>query len=425
MNEKWLNYYFAMPPSQLKFFEANGLSCNALISFAYMSKRSITGDFHNILKLWKAKGSKFMLDSGAFTNFRKPDTVRIEPYIEYLQSFCSCWDEYITLDDLASRENTLKNFNLIRSKGLKPLFVDHLKFSDDGVVNKLWNSESKICVSGWGKVTGQGNGAKEEGKENNFNKLLARGDLAKKVKTKMHILAVSSMKKFIPVADVIDSVDSATWSRACGYGEVVVCIENKIGGINIPICKRYSLPWSKTNKYPMSPEAKIEWNKHISKKWMNTSNNCLSQTFCIVQLQKYLSLLNALRPEELGAAVKREKEARKMAGVKKTFFMDDDFPNVWDGSEEGENEVRSAEPLVLEKSIHDASSLKYVTDLNLIDLHSRIHENWDSITSTIKVEAIKSHGLVHEEMIKRGLDIADMDISDYEIIYKKVMSKSE
>ena len=187
------------------------------ISYAYFKKGVPEG-------LVKSKTTKnLMLDSGAFTNASKPGHVTLDGYTEYLKEYKSLFDEYITLDSLHNRAETVKNYFKLKERGLNPLPVDHFWYSGTDNITKYYGSGKKIC---WGAMPNPSGKSPDWLKQyaDPSKALLERIDrrynLAKtSPRTKTHVLmAGQRMRKLLPWIDVVDSFDSTTWKKCRAFG---------------------------------------------------------------------------------------------------------------------------------------------------------------------------------------------------------------
>ena len=115
----------------------------ALISYAYFKRIP-----DEIIKHVKSGRIKLMADSGAFTNFSKPGKVTIEGYMEWLKEYKHLFDEYVTMDNLRNRDQTIKNYERLRKEGFNPLFVDHMIFRESDAIKPYYKKGNKLCWGG-------------------------------------------------------------------------------------------------------------------------------------------------------------------------------------------------------------------------------------------------------------------------------------
>lgn len=330
-HDKWLTYYFALPIYEIKMLADMGMHGDFLISFAHfhhstkmMQKAVDTA--HGIRKA----NERIMLDSGAFTNKTKPGTVRLEPYIEFLQSHAKDFDEFVTLDVIGSRKGTLDNYAALRKASLRPLFVDHLELADHPtVVDSIWKSEPKICLAGWGTNPlthhpGKNKGAPPDRRPKDLPIHLAKKvAIAREKKTKLHLLAVGSLSKFLPHLDVIQSVDSAVVFRAVGYGQILHCTTKDVGGVKVPILSRHAHPDARTQQHqPITPECKRKLAEFLRGRNF-TTKIAGYRAFCFHEITRYISELNKMSQADLMAAFDRHKQAQSKAELRTFFWLGD------------------------------------------------------------------------------------------------------
>lgn len=382
-----LRYYFSMAPCQIRLCMENEIYVDTLISFIWLTNKVAKArgaDAHDIIKQGRDKGKVFMLDSGGFTNFQKPGTVKIEQYCEYLKSHKDIWSEYVTFDDLASRDNTIKQHEQLLKGGFKPLFVDHIRLKDDARLLKYWKRDPKLCLSSWGTVVNT-TGPQVEVQENVKQQLARRVELGRKVKTKVHLLAVSSLAKFMPFLDVVDSVDSATWGRQPGYGRLIYAYQKDIGGTKLPFLTTFDHPGVLVKKRPMPPEVKSQFEAFKnSRKWKVGCDRRVIEFFCIKQIQAYISKINELGPETIRNAIVNHK-AEKAEHVSRAMV---DLSNVeeWDGGDGDRDAV-----LMLEGEVHGALARideelekKQTTDLQTVICSKERFDTLDAAKKWVK-----------------------------------------
>jgi len=379
-----LTYYFSCGLNDLKKAADHGVYFDARVSFAYLMKGR---DHLSLLSyLRKKKRKKLFLGSGAFTNFLRPGHVSIEAYCDYLKSYASEWDEYETMHDLSSRDQTLSNHSWLLEQGLSPLFVDHLKFKDDPRLIKYYQNASKVCLSSWGKQA-----ALAEDSES--LSLDLRVEMNKKVNicrslgTRKHLLSVSSLLKFLPHLDTVASVDSAAWSKIPGYGELVISSSTSIGGLEVPILRRFSRLDATTNRRSLPEESARELNRFIQGRTWIVSKRKVLEYFCINQIQRYIERINALGSKKIVAAFERHKATLEKAEERAIVMSFD--PDV--GS-------------VCVSAI-DTEEFMKLSDGRLLDVHDEIHDLSESgkLNQTQKDEAIVANLLLHQEMYRRGM----------------------
>jgi len=362
----WLTYYFAIEPGVFKLCLDNGVNFDALISLAYLKKRNDLEDLHAIIKKQRAAGHKFMLDSGGFTNFQQPGTISMEAYMEYVSANKDVWNEVVTLDDLGSRKNTISAFRYIKRQGINALFVDHVRLAETPEVEKIWKAEPKLCLSSWGTLV-KPDGPQLAREVNASSEMVKRAERGRKVNTKVHLLAISSLLKFLPHLDIVSSVDSASWTRSCGFGKMLVRQTKDIGGITIPYLKSYDAPFSRSGGAPAPPDVlkRLKAFKN-SKRWTTDKERRIVEFFAINEIQQYVSELNSMKPESIVAAFKRYKS--EAGSIKKaySFLNIEDIAGAdpWDAG--GFDEVVEAE-IAIEKAQQLLAKAEAPKDTGLLE----------------------------------------------------------
>lgn len=351
----WLTYYFALPQSNITQVLNSGLKGDFLISFAHFnhSDRVIASTVEMVRKI-NAGGNKVMLDSGAFTNERKPGAVKLEQYCEFLKSESKHFSEYITLDDTRFREGTFKNYAAMLKLGFSPLFVDHLRKPDDKRLVSVYRKVQKLCLSAWGSdpSTHRRNADREKeeqaAKERAQKSKLAPGDgdndnieinlpevLKKKIdcarecKTDLHLLAVGSLAKFLPYLDTIKSVDSAVVFRCVGYGQIVHCVEKDVGGLKLPFLQRCAHPDCRTDTHQkLTPECLGKLKAFVKGRSFTTRNNAY-RAFCFSEISKYITALNKLDPKAIMTAFQKSREEKTKKSETSFFWFDEQLVDGW------------------------------------------------------------------------------------------------
>lgn len=413
---EWLTYYFASSPSSAKRFLNNGIRANVLLSYIHLKNEKKAEIAHQIVAGIKKQGGKVMLDSGAFSNHQNPGTVAIESYDEYLKSHAAMWDEYVTFDDLGSRENTIKQHEWLLNRGHKPLFVDHVRFRDDPRVHKYWKADAKVCMASWGKLPSSSQDNKELAFEVNVaDTLKNRAELGRKVKTKTHLLAISSLMKFLPHLDVVNSVDSAAWKRGASYGLVVFCTSKNVGGVELPHLAYYDIPIRNSVKRPIPKELQPELDNFLRKKWdIGDGKYDKYELFSALQIKKYVDTINKLSQQSLMASFAKAKEGLESVG-KVSYTLFGGPPTAWD-SEDSWMEARSGDTWI--PADLTSPSLGTLNDLSLVEVHRALHEKTDLLDVDMQREAAVANLAIHQELVYRGLDTSEDDGALDAVSYK-------
>lgn len=215
-------HFAATTKSELSLLLDEGVD-NVLVSYAFF-KRGIPDE---ALKLCADGKLQIMLDSGGFTNFHKPGSITVEAYAEFLDEYAGKVTECVSLDDIKSKENTVKNYRFLREHGHNPMFVDHVWFPyDPDIYDGEYATGEKVC---WGGMvrTPDGKVPRLHGKGSvsaaYIDRLESRLEKVRKgKKTKLHLLGVGGrLRQVLRFMDAVDSVDTASWTMVSkGYGRV-------------------------------------------------------------------------------------------------------------------------------------------------------------------------------------------------------------
>lgn len=190
-------------PQELDVIERVKPRC-ILVSYFYFRNKNL-GD---IIKRIGYK-PKIMLDSGAFSAYRRGRPVNLEEYMNYIKKNKEHLDGYITLDVLVEggegdlkykgdSKTTKENFVRMKEEGLNPIPVFHYKEDEKHLEFYVNRGEKRIAIGGTVPE-------RDKGKVADWFRLLPI--LYKGID--FHLLGSSSLK-IIDTCDV-KSVDSSTW----------------------------------------------------------------------------------------------------------------------------------------------------------------------------------------------------------------------
>lgn len=221
-----MNLYFATSPSRIHVnVLKNNQAKNLLFSYAFIKnpKRLITllGDF---------QPQRIILDSGAFSVWSKGQTVSLEEYSNFCESFRDMLPKDIELNivnldvlpgkwgyvpskqDIAdSAEKGWENMLYLESKGFKVIHVFH-QHEDFSILDKLRAHSDYIGIS-------PANDVSMREKLDWLNKVF----LILKDKTRTHGFAVTSHKQLLGYP--FYSVDSSSWVVPARYGRISILNE--------------------------------------------------------------------------------------------------------------------------------------------------------------------------------------------------------
>lgn len=311
------HYYFAIDKGDYLKFQEHFDGADILVSFVYLTeKKDKSGKFRDLIA--KHNG-RVMIDSGGFTNFTTPGTVKFEEWIEFAKDANEWASEYVQFDDLSSRPNSLRLYHKALSEGVKPLFVDHLWFdTHDHEVLKTWASEEKLCMSGFAKtLPGQ-----RPFPGNPRQKLLDRFGHGRTLNTFNHLLAVGSLRKFMADLDRVHSVDSAAWDKSAAFGKVLIATTDRLGGpdgIDAPVLKAYDHPAARVKRRPMPPDVLRQYKRDVIDGGASkTTVPQQAKTVSILNTRRYIEALRKFNPEPLRELRKRAAEEGSV--VKKALW---------------------------------------------------------------------------------------------------------
>jgi hypothetical protein len=91
--------------------------------------------------------SKIMLDSGAFSAWRQKTSVDFKSYIEYCKQHQNDYDVVIELDVVNDPETSIKNYMIMRKKGLKVIPVWHIA-EPFAQLERFADIAPYICIGG-------------------------------------------------------------------------------------------------------------------------------------------------------------------------------------------------------------------------------------------------------------------------------------
>lgn len=173
-----------------------------------------------------SKHIDWLIDSGAFTNFRvrrqnaannKDDAmpVTIEDYIDECKNFLDgrVW-QYIALDVILNPEESMHNLDKMVSVGLKPMPVFVERMSND-TIKDLMKVNDRLCVAG--AVTGTAKYLMQR-----FSTVY---ELSER-EAKIHALGLGHRAPYV-FRMPISSGDSTTWNNGSLYGSVKMWDDTK------------------------------------------------------------------------------------------------------------------------------------------------------------------------------------------------------
>lgn len=115
----------------------------SLISYAHL--RKIDSDGINYLV--KNPHTTWLLDSGAFTALNTGTEIRLEDYMQFLDTYKSYIKDYIALDVIGNPEATDKNLRIMLDNGFKPIPV-HVRNDSKQRMDELFTLSDWVALGG-------------------------------------------------------------------------------------------------------------------------------------------------------------------------------------------------------------------------------------------------------------------------------------
>lgn len=302
LSPKDFTYYFAVESASYTVYGPYLQKQAVLISYVYLNGKKAAEPF-------KTHTGPVMLDSGGFTNFIKPGTVKFEEWLEFVKA--NKWfHEVVQFDDLRSRANTIKHYETAVKAGVSSLFVDHLWFKQrPATVDQLWKSQDKLCISGFGKTL-PGQEKFPGDPASRFADAMKRAD---DDDTHVHLLAAGSLRRFLPHINRIHSVDSAGWDKSAAFGIVRVFGFDELKGVKVPVLRGYRYPGTKAEDSKSLPKElrKLAWDNVVAaNKWDKESNRRQATLVSLYHSKMYAKALTRFVPDDLNKALADEKEGK-------------------------------------------------------------------------------------------------------------------
>ncbi len=290
-----------------------------LMSYPYVRK----GIPDRLMKAVQDGTARMMLDSGAHTNDKKPGTVVLPDYMEFLKTHATIVSEYVVLDAPSDRVETTKNFAIMKEAGLSPLLVDHMWFDLDNEEHTLfrdsYNTGEKLCWGGIGpgKNTVYDGWLSESHQWTKLHKIMGKryGKAKNEPISKLHLLAVGQrLRKLLPYFDVVDSFDAATWKRAPEeYGAYPLFV---------PASEKYPYPRFRQLR-PERGNIPQEFWQNAEAYGLNPADMVSRTRMTIRELQKYYAAMDEFysQVKERGAEFIQQISLRKSEDVERIEGM--------------------------------------------------------------------------------------------------------
>jgi len=113
---------------------------NILVSYAYMDTKTIEYiQAHPDIKL--------MLDSGAYTAFKIGKEILLDDYCKFIESLPFTPYRYFNLDVIGDAEASLKNYEIMISRGLKPVPV-YQRDDEPAIIETYYETSDVLAIGG-------------------------------------------------------------------------------------------------------------------------------------------------------------------------------------------------------------------------------------------------------------------------------------
>ena len=183
-----------------------------LQSYAVMRAPFLKGKVNEIKERW-FRGHRVMADSGAFSVATSTHgKIDVYEYMDFMATFKDCCEVFITLDVVTDVNASVRNYDLIRSKGFPVMPVYHIgepiSLLDDYVKDTGW-------VGIGGSVVNNISGEKQR---TCYNKIFCKGDDWRYPPFTLHGLGVSGYKLSFDYP--WKSVDNSRAQKFGGYGSL-------------------------------------------------------------------------------------------------------------------------------------------------------------------------------------------------------------
>lgn len=122
---------------------------NILVSYAYAGNNPSFADI--LVNLSRQNRINVMIDSGAFTKFNAQNDMRhinIDGYCNFLADVGNFVHKYVMLDVVGNAMASKRNYELMVSKGLSPMFVMTMFDDDYDFMNETLSVNRNVCVAG-------------------------------------------------------------------------------------------------------------------------------------------------------------------------------------------------------------------------------------------------------------------------------------
>jgi hypothetical protein len=326
LSAKDFTYYFAVTADHYRVYQRYLRGQSVLVSLAHIPRAGKPRE--EFMATLKRHSGQVMIDSGGFSNFATPGKVNFDEWAEFMLEHKSWVDEYVQFDDLRSRAQTIKLYEKAKAKKLQPLFVDHLWFrSQKAYLDRVWKQNDKLCMSGFAR-TGPG---QESFPDDPVVRMRERMQKAEDDDTMCHMLAVGSLRRFLPYFRRVHSVDSAGWQKAAVYGGFQVFRYEDWHGVRVPMLVAYSHPHARNSRRPIPQGMRAKlWDSVVAaNKWGGKPKSDQGHCVSLYHAKRYVAALKQFDPTQLiqKLAGKDSVPVQKMLNDE-TACTDFEFPDL-------------------------------------------------------------------------------------------------
>lgn len=170
---------------------------NLLVAYPYMKPDLITALKDN------QEDIRFLLDSGAFTAWKSGKEINVDDYCKFIESLPFKPWRYFTLDVIGNPEASLKNYEIMLSRGFKPVPI-FTRGEDISMIDKYYETSDVVGIGGLVRTKG--------------NKGFVKGIMNKVGARKVHWLGFTS-------SDFVNyykpyMCDCSSWSYSTRFGDM-------------------------------------------------------------------------------------------------------------------------------------------------------------------------------------------------------------
>lgn len=176
---------------------------NILVAYPYMKP-----DVVSILKTHQ-DDIRFLLDSGAFTSWKAGKPIALDDYCRFIESLPFKPWRYFTLDVIGNPEASLKNYEIMLSRGFKPIPI-FTRGEDIKMIDEYYKTSDVVGIGGLVGTVG--------------NKGFVKGIMKKVGDRKVHWLGFTN-KEFIKFYKPY-MCDSSSWESGARYGSFSLYLGN-------------------------------------------------------------------------------------------------------------------------------------------------------------------------------------------------------